>query len=71
MQKKVVLHILPAVMPQGEGPIRVRAEKLGERVYEAMKGEYERVYQKPMVYLTESEPVLPEGDAAEAEPAAG
>ena len=71
MQKKVALHILPAVMPQGEGPIRVRAEKLGERVYEAMKGEYERVYQKPMVYLTESDPVLPECDAAEAEPAAG
>ncbi len=53
MQKKVVLHILPALFPETDGPLKQRAQDLCDRAYAAMKQKYTELYGKEMVYLTE------------------
>ncbi len=56
MEKKVILHILPAVMPPAEGSERARAQALCGRVRAAMIEKYEDVYCRQMVFATESAP---------------
>lgn len=64
-KKKVVMHILPAVCPDKEGPVRARAEALMQRVHAAMEEKYAEVYRRPMVFVTGEE-----GKPAAAEAAA-
>lgn len=54
MQKKVVVHILPAVYPDREGAIKERTQALLERVYGDMEKKYTEVYRRPMVFESES-----------------
>lgn len=54
MQKKVVVHILPAVYPDREGAIKERTQALLERVHCDMEKKYTEVYRRPMVFESES-----------------
>ena len=54
MQKKVVVHILPAVYPDREGAIKERTQALLERVHGDMEKKYTEVYRRPMVFESES-----------------
>ncbi len=54
MQKKVILHILPAVQPEEGGSLKAKAQALSDRVRAAMVQKYEEVYQKKMIFLTEA-----------------
>lgn len=64
MQKKVVMHILPAEYPDKTGTLRERAAALSDRVHAAMEAKYTEVYRKPMVFEAE-EPETQEDGAAE------
>ena len=63
MQKKVVVHILPAVYPDREGAIKERTQALLERVHGDMENKYTEVYRRPMVFKWERPPEKEEAAA--------
>ena len=55
MQKKLIVHILPAVYADKEGTPREQARRLGEKVFAAMSEAGERCYGRPIAYNAQEE----------------
>lgn len=55
MQKKLILHILPAVYAEKEGTPREQTRKLGEEVFAAMSEAGKSYYGRPVAYNEQEE----------------